>query len=161
MGRAIKVPITPAVLRWAIDSSGYSPDEVAAELGLHESTVRHWLRGDDRPTVTQFRNLAHLLRRPTAVFLLPSPPQESVAPVQFRPAPGEASRILLPEEHLRIREAERLQRALAWLAGELGESLPNLPRIKGGTAAEHAAAEARTLLGVPVAKQLSPRSLPR
>lgn len=157
MGRAIKVPVTPSVLRWAIESSGYSPDEVAAELEVHPSFVSGWLRGE-HPSLSHFRALAHLLRRPTAAFLLPNPPQETLAPVQFRPAPGERWRDLLPIEHLRIREAERLQKAFAWLVRQIEDSHPEIPRVRSDATPERAAGAARDFLGVTVQGQVSWRS---
>lgn len=153
MARGRKVPITPTVLQWAIASSGYTNEDVAAQLRLHPSHVQHWLRGDDRPAITEFRNLARLLRRPTATFLLPAPPVEPLASVQFRPAPGDAPRSLFPEEQLRIREAERLQRAVAWLSKETGEIPPEIPLVSGKTDPERAAGIAREFLAVPLSDQ--------
>ncbi len=153
MTRERKVPITPAVLRWAIDASGYSDDEIAVKLKLHPSHLKHWLRGDDKPALTYFRELARLLRRPSATFFLPGPPSESLAPVQYRPAPGDRPRSLLPEEHVRLREAERLQRAVAWLGAELQQPEPRVPRVPAATSADHAAEEARALLAVTLQEQ--------
>ncbi len=157
MGNASRVPITPEVLRWAIDTSGFSPEEVAIELELHKTSVQHWLRGFERPTLTQFRRLAQLLKRPTATFFLPAPPAQALGPVQFRPAPGDRSRPLLPAEQFRIREAERLQRGVAWIMSELGRPHVVLPRLRGGDV-ERAARQARELLKVPVSAQLEARS---
>ena len=45
-----RVPITPAVLNWAIDESGYEPEEVAAAVGVEVSTIEAWLDDRDQPS---------------------------------------------------------------------------------------------------------------
>jgi len=64
------LPITPDVLRWAIDESGLPVEEVSAKVG---TDVREWLNGGRRPTLGQLRTAATLLRRPLATFFLPRP----------------------------------------------------------------------------------------
>jgi Zn-dependent peptidase ImmA (M78 family) len=159
MGRAVEVPITPSVLAWAIRESGLAPDAVAERLGVDEQELGEWLSGQRRPTLTAFKDLARVLRRPTATFLLPEPPKTQAVQIEFRHPPGVAHRELLPEERIRVREVGRLQRAVAWLNAEMGEAAPELPLVSQSTDAEQTAQRARTILSVPVDKQFEWRNV--
>ncbi len=153
-----KVPITPSVLQWALDSSGYSQDELAHRIGVDRAELVKWLDGGDRPTVTQFRSLATALKRSSATFFLPSAPSDRLLPVEFRPAPGDPKRRLLAAEMLAIRESEHIQRAIAWLATELGQELADLPRVRHGSDPERAAQVVRQRLGIAIEQQLAWKS---
>ncbi|MBK8233376.1 MAG: ImmA/IrrE family metallo-endopeptidase [Candidatus Eisenbacteria bacterium] len=155
MPKPTRVPITPEVLTWAIESSGLTPPALAARLHVEASRVAEWLSGAARPTVTEFRRLAKLLRRPTATFFLNSPPSLRSPFVEFRAMPGEPAREPLPEERERIREVVRLQRSVAWLLEELGEAGPELPVVRASSNPVGAATRLRDLLGVSVEQQLS------
>jgi transcriptional regulator with XRE-family HTH domain len=122
MGRPVHVPITPSVLQWAIDESGLGTDVLAKRVDVDETELEAWLRGQAQPSLTAFKKLALALRRPTATFLLPRPPRTKQVAIEFRHPPGAASRDLLPEERLRIREVTRLQDAVAWLLDEMGDT---------------------------------------
>ena len=153
MAREIRVPITPSVLQWAMAEAGYDARALAAELGTTPGTVGAWLSGT-APSLGEFRSLAHLLRRPTATFLLPAPPKDKRPQVAFRRAAGEPDRALEPRERLRIREVTRLQRIVGWLLDQLGDAPTPLPKLKTAEAAEVAGGRLRELLGVRVQTQL-------
>jgi Zn-dependent peptidase ImmA (M78 family) len=143
-----EVPITPEVLRWAIDESGYSLEELAAAAKLDSDDLKAWLRGDARPGVTAVRSLAQALRRQFAVFLLPRPPAGKHREVKFRHLPGASVRPLTPVERRYVRKAERLQRMLAWLAGEMQERHPGIPRGSVDDNPVETAAAFRATLGI-------------
>src|SRR5437899_5959175 len=88
MGRAIHVPITPAVLRWAIRESGYTTEQVADKAHVSTADIEMWLHEQAQPTVTQFRSLAKTLKRTPATLLLPEAPETTALPVQFRHPPN-------------------------------------------------------------------------
>src|SRR5688500_6675061 len=96
MPRATEVPITPSVLRWALDEPGYSDEQVAAALGGGANDLRMWATGDAKRGLTQFIRLASKLHRQRALFLLPTPPQQPAPQVQFRSISGDAPRPLSP-----------------------------------------------------------------
>ncbi len=155
MARGKKIPITPTVLGWAIQESGYEPAEVAAAAGVDRGTLAAWLaKSDLRPSLTQFRRLASFLKRPEAVFFLPRPPPLHLPEVQFRSPSGVKHRPPSPEERLHIREAARLQRGLAWVLEELGERPQAMQRIALLRNPEEAATAARREIGVAVEQQL-------
>lgn len=155
VARSIQVPITPDVLAWAVETSGYDLSEVARQLDIDGRLITRWLSEDEKPTVTQFRSLARLLRRPTATFFLPDRPKSSVVQVQFRQAPGGTIRRLYPKENLCIREAEYLQRTIAWLQNELGEVAARLPSVALHADVEEVASVARKILGVSLEEQFA------
>jgi Zn-dependent peptidase ImmA (M78 family) len=130
MAKALLVPITPEVLRWAVSESGYSPEEVATRLDVAEGEFARWIAGTALPSLTAFRKLTSLLKRPSATFLLPSPPESKVPAVAFRHPPGVERGSLNPIERRYIREAARIQRTLSWVLGELRDPDPELPEFK-------------------------------
>jgi len=64
MTRATEVPVAPSVLEWAIDQSGFKPDDLARSIGVDTALLEAWLSGDKKPTLTEARQLAHKLHRP-------------------------------------------------------------------------------------------------
>ncbi len=139
------VPVTPAVLKWAMTEAGFTPDTLAAKLKVSASLIRAWLADTDHPTIPEFRKLAVALARIPSVFLLPDAPRIAAPAVEFR-HPPEGRSALTPLEHRFIREAARLQEAASWLAQELGEATPTMPQLQVGSSVEGAAVEARLRL---------------
>jgi Zn-dependent peptidase ImmA (M78 family) len=155
MPRGTKVPITPTVLKWAVDESGYDRAAIAKAAGATTAALDAWMAGREQPNATAFRKLAVFLARPEAVFFLPEAPASSRVQVKFRAAPGASPRKPLPTELLRIREAARLQRGLAWVMDELGEKLLTLPALSLEQDPEAAAEIARSDLGIDEEQQLA------
>lgn len=147
-----EVPITPEVLRWALNESGYSDHEVAEAVGVDPADLAQWTTGDAKPGLTQFKRLATKLHRQRAVFLLPAPPDTPSAQVQFRSISDTTTRALNPKERQYLRRAHRQQQMLAWLSEELGERA-RLPRFQLSESAEAAANSVRSLLNVTVQEQ--------
>jgi transcriptional regulator with XRE-family HTH domain len=159
VGRKLEVPITPAVLDWAIVESGLSVLEIATGVGVDEGDVHNWLSGDAKPGVTELRRLAKALHRQLAVFLLPSPPASLRLHVQFRhPIGAQRARELTADERRFLRRAKRLQDAQEWLVSELDRELPDMTQVSIREAAVSIATAWRERLGVSVATQLTWRS---
>lgn len=74
MARGKSVPITPAVLTWAIEQSGYTRGQIAAKLGVDAAKVDAWEKGVEKPNLTSFKKIAYVLKRPSALLFLPDPP---------------------------------------------------------------------------------------
>jgi Zn-dependent peptidase ImmA (M78 family)/transcriptional regulator with XRE-family HTH domain len=126
MGRATEVPVTPSVLRWAIEQSGYSSEDLAHAVGVDVSALEEWASGGSRPTLTYARKLASKLHRPFAALLLPAPPESRPLAVEFRHPAGD-QRELNPNERRYLRRAARFQEILSWLAGQLEIEQPRTP----------------------------------
>jgi Zn-dependent peptidase ImmA (M78 family)/DNA-binding XRE family transcriptional regulator len=152
MSRAVEVPITPSVLRWAIEESGYSSEELAQALGVGLRQLETWTSGESKPTLTHARKLADKLHRPFASLLLPEPPESRPLPVQFR-HPLDDDRQLSPNERRYIRRAARFQEVLSWLMRELEVARPQTPLASVNDNPVTVARVARELLGVSASDQ--------
>ena len=153
MGRAIEVPVTPSVLRWAIQESGYDPERIAHAVGIPLAVLKQWASGDTKPNLTHVRKLASTLHRPLAALLLPAPPESRRLPVDFRHPIGD-QRELNPSERRHLRRAARFQEVLSWLAGQLEIDKP--ARIPSATVKDDpilVASGARDALGISTADQ--------
>jgi Zn-dependent peptidase ImmA (M78 family) len=160
MGKPTIVPISHETLRWAIERSGFAPEELAANLKLDEQLLNAWLTGEKKPTLTQFKKLTTRLQRPAALFFMQQPPSESLPKVSFR-APTDSSRAGPNPKELRyLREAYRLQRTISWIRDELGDKDVDLPKFQVNEKPEAAAAAVRKLLLSPTAPLLHPDSAP-
>lgn len=153
MPRGTEVPITPDVLAWAIDESGYTDDALAAELQVSLADLRDWKEGEARPNLTQFKKLATKLHRQRATFLLPRPPITTEVQVQFRDVSGRAARDLNPVERRYMRRAERMQRVLGWLAAELHAAPRRFPASDLSDGPETVAASWRVFIRITVEQQ--------
>jgi Zn-dependent peptidase ImmA (M78 family)/transcriptional regulator with XRE-family HTH domain len=142
------LPVTAAVVDWAIGASGESLVEIARAVGVDESVVMGWRAGHGAPSVGQLRKLANKLHRPFAAFFLPKPPSEPPLTLEFRHPPNVQARSLSPNELRHVRRALRLQEVIAWLVTELGDSKPRLPVVDVGAPPKEIALKARGALGI-------------
>ncbi len=152
MGHATEVPVTPSVLRWAIQESGYDAEHVAKAAGVSIAVLKEWLSGDSKPSVTQARNLASRLHRPFAAFLLPTPPEGRRLSVEFRHPIGDR-REVNPDERRYLRRAARFQEILSWLAKELELDQPRTPSATVNDDPVEVAGAARGLFEISVTDQ--------
>lgn len=156
MKKGREIPITPAVLEWAIVESGFEVEVLADRVGVTPEEIQDWVSDEAKPTTTAFHKLATVLKRPEAIFFLPTAPASTTPNVQFRRAPGVEDRRPSPDELLRVREAQRLQAGLTWVLDELGHSQPKIPRADASRANSSAvAASVRAVLGVSFEDQLA------
>lgn len=117
--------VTPSVIEWAINESGYDYAEIAKSLETSETTIRAWSNGIDRPTTGQLTKLAAKLKRPRSLFFRPSVPPSASLPPGLRTAAGRGPRRLFPNERLEIRRARRVQRFVAALSER--DAPPGIP----------------------------------
>lgn len=150
------IPITPTVLRWAIDTSGLADSEIANRAGVSEPRLASWLAGSETPSLTQFKKLAEAVKRPTATLLLPVPPSDYLPSVQFRSAADADPRPLNRKELLKLREIARLQRGLIWVASELADAPADLSLVDANEVSPAEAADhLRSQLSITPEQQLS------
>jgi Zn-dependent peptidase ImmA (M78 family)/transcriptional regulator with XRE-family HTH domain len=152
--KGTEVPVTPSVLEWAIQESGYSVPEVAKQVGVEEAELGGWIHGRSRPKLTAFRKLAAVLHRPAATFLLSEPPARDLIAIKFRRPPNVGRVHLNPDERRYIREGARVQETLSWLLQQMGELPVTLPQIELSASTASVAADARQRLGVSLNNQL-------
>lgn len=143
-------PVSPSVVRWAIQEDGRSTAEIADALKLDQEALDAWMAGDAGPTRGQLSELAKALQRPRALFFLPRPPQTGTLAPSFRHPPG-ADRDVSTAARRAVRNARRVQHAVAWALSDLSPvELPSRPLT--GSPAE-AAAATRDWLKVSVSTQ--------
>lgn len=118
MSKTFEVKVQPSVLQWLRASSGWTPVEVSKKIGVQENAYQSMEAGEKKPTLKQIELLAKAFRRPVAAFLLPSPPQESSLPKDFRLIPNEKK-----EFSKKLRRVFRRARWLQELSRELMTNL--------------------------------------
>lgn len=121
------VPITPAVLRWAVDESGLGASGVADKAGVPLERLESWIEAIALPGPGDFSKLAAALNRPRALFFLPEPPPTAIRATDFRFPTDESRNHLAPSEFKHVRRAKRLQRVLSWAAARLDRGLVKMP----------------------------------
>jgi hypothetical protein len=83
------VPINGVVLAWAMAQAGVDDSELAEWCKTESEVVVAWRLGETQPGKTQFRRIVARLRRPSAIYFLPEPPEDDPVIAAFRQAPGE------------------------------------------------------------------------
>ena len=156
--------INPTMLRWAREQAGYATVEaVAARLKRPVSDIEAWESGAKFPTWRQFERLARdLYHRPTALFFLPSPPDEPAPSAEFRRLPEAALDDLEPDTWLAIRQARARQLDLEELApfddSRGGAIIQDLADAVTPDRVDSLANEARSYLGISLDEQFSWKS---
>jgi Zn-dependent peptidase ImmA (M78 family)/transcriptional regulator with XRE-family HTH domain len=106
----IQPKVSPSVLAWARETSGLTPSEAGRRLGVEDSRVLRWERGEEAPSVPKLAELAEAYHRPLAVFLLQTPPNEPPAPPDLRVIGSAYGELVFSEKTLlAIRRARRVQ----------------------------------------------------
>jgi len=148
-GQRIEAFITPALMMWARERAGLSPEEAARRFGKTADVLQAWEDGAKRPTMNQARDLALLYGQPLGVFYLEQPPKEPPPPTDYR---GRGTiEGYSPELLAQIRRAHALRDAAVDLAEEDDHPFPPIPvRAKLGDAPAAVAARIRAWLGAPV-----------
>ena len=100
-----RIPITPAVLRWAREYAGLSIDDVRS--GFRDVEV--WELGESSPTYPQLERLAERYRVPVAVLLFTEPPDVPPIRESFRTLPDAEFDALSGRIVSLLRKAKALQ----------------------------------------------------
>jgi len=73
MPNRIEAEINPKLLVWARNSVGLPIDDLAKKINTSAKKIEDWETGLSKPTISQLRNIAKVLKRPIAIFYLPEP----------------------------------------------------------------------------------------
>ena len=106
--QAILVDIELSVLKWLIESSGWSKDEIAKRLKVTPQTIEKMESGEKKPSFRQLEELSIIFKRPVAAFLLSKPLAEKPKPKDYRLLPTKANKFD-KKTILVMRHARRLQ----------------------------------------------------
>lgn len=102
----LRVPVSPAVLTWAVARSGSDRDEIVDTFPKFDE----WVTGDLKPTLHQVEKLAATAGVPLGYLFLPSPPELRLPIPDFREGYGgmrdEPSSDLLAVLHQNIRRQD-------------------------------------------------------
>lgn len=145
-------PVTPDVLRWAINEDGRSVPELAEALHVDVDAIDGWAKGDAQPTRGEVTRLADVLKRPRALFFMPAPPTAASLPPSFRHPPGD-DRLVSSRARRWIRQARRVQQAVSWALAS--DEPADVPQVSADWAPSRAAPVARRWLGLSVEVQLN------
>lgn len=142
---ALRVPVEPALLSWAIERSGQDPEELYARAELRDLPL--WQRREKSPTFKQLEKFARVTHAPFGYFFLSEPPDERVPIPDFRtvgnlnvdrPSPNLLSTIFLCQQR------QEWYRAYAQTNGH--EPLPYVGSVSVDSQAEPVADELRRTL---------------
>lgn len=123
MAGSIPAEVTPALLVWAREQSGYSADAVAKRLGVKTDRLASWERGDRKPTVRQTQELAKYYHRPFGVFFLPQPPSIPPLAAEYRRLPSVKPGVESPQFRLALRVMSQRREIALELNEELGSEI--------------------------------------
>jgi Zn-dependent peptidase ImmA (M78 family) len=152
------LPITPAVVKWARERSGYSLEDASRIF----KKIAAWEAGEASPTYAQLEQMAERFKCPVAVFFFPKPP--AVPPIEqsFRTLTAEDFAAIPRTVRLFLRRGQAMQVNLA----ELNDGRNPAPRLitrdlqfSPNTSLDRIATAIRAYLGVSVEKQASWRSV--
>jgi Zn-dependent peptidase ImmA (M78 family)/DNA-binding XRE family transcriptional regulator len=150
----VEALVEPSLLRWARESAGLDSELAAKKAGVKPERLGSWEAGERRPTIVQLRKLAHIYRRPIAVFYLPEPPADIPAPRDFRRLPGEVAGVESPELRYEIRRAVTRREIALELLSEEGEEALEFPlRARLSDDPDDLASRVRDALGVDLRTQ--------
>ena len=152
--RQIRAVINPALLVWARNTAGLTPEDAAKKLGVPPKRLIEWEEGRLPPTVTQLRKAASVYKRPLAVFFSPQPPAQPQPLHDFRRLPGREQVHLSPELLLEMRRARRRRAVALELLRDLERPVTALPlRASLDNDPDDVAERGRQWLGVTLAQQ--------
>jgi Zn-dependent peptidase ImmA (M78 family) len=116
-----RVPVSPDLVRWAVDRASTDVEELAARPGL--AGLPAWERGEARPTLKQLEAFAKAVHVPLGYLFLSEPPDERLPIPDFRTgSDGDRGR---PSPEL-LDTVYAMQQRQAWLRETLleGEAEP-------------------------------------
>jgi len=115
---AVYIEVEPKVLEWAMNSSGWTKEEIIEQLNISPGTLNGWFNKQIKPTINQLEELSKLVKRPLAVFFLSEVPLEKPKPKDYRMLPDKKDKFE-KKTLLAIRKARKLQS----IGKELSENL--------------------------------------
>jgi Zn-dependent peptidase ImmA (M78 family) len=120
------IDVEPKVLKWVIDTSGWSNDAIIKKMKIEQSILDGWLKGEIKPTLKQLEDLSIIVKRPLATFFLSKPLEEKPLPKDYRMLPKKEG-IFDKKTILAIRRARRVQK----ISKELSENIDSIlePKI--------------------------------
>lgn len=149
MSKSPPAVVTPAALRWARETVGYTIEEAARRLNVKPDKLDRAERGTDTLTMRQAEAAARIFHRPLAALFVPDPPTEEPFEAQFRRLPGAPDLPWPPEMRLLSRTVRQRQEAAAEVYDLLDETPPWVEHtFPYDERTDSLASEVRGLLGI-------------
>jgi len=104
----IAVNVTLSVLKWLIESSGWTKEEIAKRLKTSLQNIEKIESGEKKPSFRQLEELSTIFKRPIASFLLSKPLVEKPKPKDYRMLPDKTDKFDKKTVFV-MRHARRLQ----------------------------------------------------
>jgi len=106
--KPIAVSVEISVLKWLIESSGWTRGEIAKRLNTSAQNIEKMESGEKKPSFRQLEELSVIFKRPVASFLLSKPLTEKPKPKDYRMLPDKTNKFD-KKTILVMRHARRLQ----------------------------------------------------
>ncbi|RJP27114.1 MAG: ImmA/IrrE family metallo-endopeptidase [Candidatus Omnitrophota bacterium] len=110
-----EIPITPDVLKWARERSGYKIEEISKRY----KKIAEWENGKSFPTYNELEQLSNKYKCPIAVFFFPEPPELDRIEKSFRTLPNSEFERIPQDVRMRLRKARAMQISLHELYEEM------------------------------------------
>ena len=146
------LPITPAVVQWARERSGY----LLEDAKRHFKKIAAWEAGEALPTYIQVEDMAERFKVPVAVFFFPKPPEVPSLEKSFRTLTAEDFAAIPRRVRFFLRQGQAMQLNLAELNDGKNPSQRLITRglkVKLNTSLDKIAVDVRKYLGVSVDQQ--------
>ncbi len=146
------LPVTPAVVQWARERSGYSLEDAKRYF----KKIAAWEVGEALPTYVQVEDMADRFKIPVAVFFFPKPPEVPPIEKSFRTLTAEDFAAIPRRVRFFLRQGQAMQLNLSELNDGKNPSKRLITRelkVTPNTSLDKIAAEVRAYLGVSVDEQ--------
>lgn len=146
------LPVTPAVVQWARERSGYSIEDAAR----HFKKIAAWEAGKALPTYVQVEEMADRFKVPVAVFFFPKAPEVPRLERSFRTLTAEDFAAIPRRVRFFLRQGQAMQLNLAELNDGKNPSQRLIARdlnVAPNMSLDKIAAEVRAYLGVSIDEQ--------
>ena len=110
-----RIPVSPEMLRWACERTGYDMEHVAARIPQFPA----WIRHERQPTLKQLEKFAKLTHTPFGYLFLSEPPNERLPVPDYRTVAGTARGRPSPDL---LDTLYTMQRRQGWLREALVEN---------------------------------------
>lgn len=149
-----RIPITPSVLKWARERSGYTVEELIKYFKYYEN----WESGESFPTYNQLESLSDKFKCPIAVFFFPEPPEIEPIENSFRTLPDVEFEYMPRSVRMILRKARAMQLNLMELHEGKNPARRFIIRdlhLSLDQPISELASEVRAYLGTPLEEQIS------
>ena len=143
------LPVTPAVVQWARERSGYSIEDAKRYF----KKIAAWEAGEALPTYVQVEDMADRFKIPVAVFFFPKPPEVPPIEKSFRTLTADDFAAIPRRVRFFLRQGQAMQLNLAELNDGKNPSQRLITRdikVTPNTSLDKIAADVRAYLGVSI-----------